>query len=483
MLSKALDCDRVLKFVTPSKIFETWSSCCPVFGRLHSLIDQYKVREDDEDLTNIALVHVLIRFSFPSGKQLTLLYSSSQPGPSQETVRAITEPLDVTYNDIPNDDELIKRGCFLFGIKYDAGIAQFEEISCLDPVCKLLKEEIGEIGPLVFDGEMLKWFAATMPDLVCRGLVFKRVQLNEFNENSIKSEFLKKRQRIMNEFGKKIKINSKVEESLSPQKESFSQNLESNCGKQDAKCESAGIKEKATDDVSGGVKEVEINGREKLHKVAQQAILELADLLFILTVREASDLIKALDTAFHIFKSIEYSIYVAALGGKNVVTITNHLFQMLLLRVKFDTVSGDWGPLSSYDGEIRCKFEFKLCDSHMLFIKAHAFTSGRASRSPSFGGQSLEFHIPTLDIYAAYRFGEGTAEKPSGNSSCLSPVTKEIQRCIDNDCSKMQNHMVFDRNIKITNDFVAGFFTSLSPIDYAFNFQNRGIADTNYCMR
>ena len=96
----------------------------------------------------------------------------------------------------------------------------------------------------------------------------------------------------MNEFGKGIKINSKVDGNLSLQKECFSQNLESNSDKQDAKSESTVIKENATDNVSGeSVKELGINSKEKEHVVAQQAILELADLLFILTVREASDLI------------------------------------------------------------------------------------------------------------------------------------------------------------------------------------------------
>ena len=218
---------------------------------------------------------------------------------------------------------------------------------------------------------------------------------------------VKRSTHFINEFGKGIKINSKDDESLSLQKECFSQNLESNSDKQDAKSESTVIKENATDDVSRErVKELGINSREKEHVVAQQAILELVDLLFILTVREASDLIEALDTAFHIFKSIEYRIYPAALEDKSVVTITELLFQMLLLRVKFNTVSEDWGPLSVYDGETDYEFEFKFCDSHMLFDKAQAFTMDCSSRSPNFVGQSLEFHIPTLDIHVVYRFGE-----------------------------------------------------------------------------
>ena len=84
---------------------------------------------------------------------------------------------------------------------------------------------------------------------------------------------------------------------------------------------------------------------------------------------------------------MEYRIYPTALEDKSVVTITELLFQML-------------------PRETDCEFELNLCDSHMLFVKAQAFTRDCSSRSPNFVGQSLEFHISTLDIHVVYRFGE-----------------------------------------------------------------------------
>ena len=473
-LTKALDGSHLLTSVAPSRIIETWNTFGPVLGKLHSLVILHRIKEEPWPEQTYRYFHRYVTLELPSGKHLDLQQSFFRnfvdPRDNRTALRAVIDSTSASYY-YQSDNSCFRDSdnwYWHFGEPGDS-----EDCTCLNPIGSLLQEEVGEVVPSGIDGESIKALLLCIPLLQFPGLQrpgddgsntleelilkrFRNEQLNKMVEVELKAQYLKKQQTIARDIRKILRVNSGDGDCAFQEEKSSCQTAERTLGgfstisfqkQDDADSESSGGRFQEFGGTTGS------EGSDSRSK----EICEFIDLVSVLALRGDCIRLKCMNSAFGYFQ---------AMKDKLSLTKDHELFQSLLCRVNFDTIEGPWNEYGEQDFSV----DFKLCGPHILSFNIIYYESRWGSQSSVF----LRFHIPTLNINVQHTIKRSETNELLQGLSCLSPITAEIQKCIDRDCQKGQIIVPYPewpryfivpgpRN-KVTNAFVATFFVLLSGI-------------------
>ena len=200
---------------------------------------------------------------------------------------------------------------------------------------------------------------------------------------------------------------------------------------------------------------------KKIEAKLKPLVKELKKVVVFLHSHKDSDRLERLKFCFEQVKGFH-----GRLNECRMSNIEDHLLRLLLMRVKFSGVWGEW----SRDA-IDCTIPFKLVGPRTLKFGFKVSTEDLDSEC----SLKLKFDIPTLDIHVDLCFEDGDSYKAWSD---LKPVTTEIQKCIAADFK--DNKKLFsdwdpsvnvDRSSpKITGAFVAMFFITVADMNSDFHF-------------
>ena len=305
ILQKALDCCSFLGSIVPSQITYTWDTWGPVFGKLHSLVLSHKyIDEYGVPRAACGMDHIFITLELPSGKQLQLLYSNFFDGigehEEEEAIKAAIGSVPIIYNTQSSGGVLNSQSSYWRGVIQDDGKAPSDDLDCLNSICRILEEEIGEVSPDGINGGLIKEFVKIFPRFYelfgsSQGVKsFKDKESNILDKVSLKAQYLKKRQLVMSNFKKDINLNSSDSEGkhLSQSSEFAAEDNTNTVRpvKQGESCESLKTTKSLAErfQVVGGT-----SGKQQ----EDMAIQEFANLVSILTGRRARCQLSNLETA------------------------------------------------------------------------------------------------------------------------------------------------------------------------------------------
>ena len=270
---------------------------------------------------------------------------------------------------------------------------------------------------------------------------FKREESNKLDEVSLKVHHVKKQQRIVREIKKNLTMDSDDANPFQQEKDSIQISegtLEGD--RRTLLC----LKQNDIENLSvEKFKEFEGTGEKEQQKYKGKTIHEFADLVSILTLRRDCARLKWLNTALCYFESSKSNfnskIYLQSIENKLFSTIVKKSFQSLLFRVEFNTISGPWNEY----GEEVFSADFKLCGPHVLPFCIFYDVPAWGSTSVS-----LRFHIPTFGLGVEYVYKHTETDDLSQALTCLSPITAEIQKCLDRDCQKVQSGVPYPEQLR-----------------------------------
>ena len=453
ILAKALDWSNFLSSVSLSKIIETWETEGPVFGKLHSLVSFYDIKEENGEPGPLCTMnHKFMTFDLPSGKQLEVQLSMfddfSAIHGSQEALQAVTGPVCIVYDHDDRDEgkSMLNRRSLYWRNSDKVIDSRSDDLNCLNPIGRLIEKEFDEIAPSGIKGELLREFVVTFPNVELvscyEDITFKNEEFNKLDKLSLKQQYLNKRKLVFSRFWKDVEMSSIYQDSPLTQGEQFIPTPEctskGNIGTLAPEKQDETNRAKLSPEGTEELEETNEHGRQY---GADKLLSEFANLAYILMAREDCARLATLHAAVSHFQTIKNKLNSSNLQRKNAVA--TNLFQNLLFRVNFDSILSYWGPGDIANKWVYVKVDFKLCGPHVLsFIATSHIDLPFGEDNPFYYDQTVEFDIPTLNTHVDYSFED------TEDLSYLGPVTAEIQKCVDKDCP----------GIKVTDAFVVMFF-------------------------